>query len=244
MSSEPQDDLHDQVALVVGASRGLGREIALWLARRGAHCVLLARSQQALEATEDEIKSRGYQGGVSHAVMDVTDSGALAVMTERLGARFGRLDVFVYNVGYHPPLTPIDQLSADDWQRALNVNVTAAWHCIKALTPLLLAGDNARAVFVTCRETQANPYWGGLATSKGALEAMASSWAGEHVRDGLKVNMFDPGALLSESRSASGASLQGARDAKDVVGDIAPLLRRDCQQRGELVRAQQKATLS
>ncbi|MBC6444785.1 MAG: SDR family NAD(P)-dependent oxidoreductase [Alphaproteobacteria bacterium GM202ARS2] len=225
------------VALVVGASRGLGRDIALWLARQHAHCVLLARSQKDLEETEDAIKAQG-SSAVSLAVMDVTDAGALAVVTQRIAERFGRLDGLVYNVGCQPPLMPIDQLSVDDWQRAFNVNVTAAWHCIKALTPLLLASSDARAVFVTCREAQKQPYWGGLAASKGALEAMVLSWAAEHSRDSLRVNLFDPGPLLSEARSASGASLQGAKKAIDVIEALKPLLEKGGTQRGTIVQAQ------
>ena len=88
---------------------------------------------------------------------------------------------------------------------------------------------------MTCREAQGTPYWGGLAASKGALDAMVLSWAVEHERDQLRVNLFDPGAMLSESRASSGGSLQGARRAEDVVPAMTPLLRRGGTKRGALV---------
>ena len=228
--------LDGQIALITGAAHGLGRVLAHRLVTCGAHAICVSRDRAALESLADGLQSEGFSA-VSLAVLDLCDTEAVSSLAERFGSRFGRLDIFVSNAAYQPPLCPVADLSVTDWQRAFAVNVFVAWHLMRVFAPLLLASCDARAVFMTCRESFALPYWGGLAASKAALERLVLSWALEHRRDCLKVNLFDPGALTTSSREACGGSMVSARSPDAVLPYLEPLLDRNLQWRGRLVKA-------
>ncbi|MBC6497553.1 MAG: SDR family NAD(P)-dependent oxidoreductase [Alphaproteobacteria bacterium GM7ARS4] len=218
----PHDTGEGRIALVVGASRGLGREIALYLASHAMHVLLLGRDKKALEEVHDTICAT--DGRSSIVVLDIRDAGGMAMMVETMAKRFGRLHLFIANAAYHPPLMPLDQASPSDWQETIAINVTAYWHFIKALTPLLVASKDAHALFMTCREAMSLPYWGLLALSKAALERMAYGWALEHMRDGLNINVFDPGAMRTQNRTRCGASMRCAVEPHAVMARLTSLL--------------------
>ena len=235
MTSESLN-LDGQVALITGAAHGLGRVLARRLVMFGCHAICVSRDRSALESLADGLQSEGFSA-LSLAVLDLCDTEAVSALAERLASRFGHLDIFVSNASYQPPLCPVADLSVADWQRAFAVNVFAPWHVMRVFMPFLLASRDARAVFMTCRESFTLPYWGGLAASKAALERLALSWALEHRRDCLKVNLFDPGALTTSSREACGGSMVSARSPEAVLPSLYPLLDRGLCWRGRLVKA-------
>jgi len=192
-----------RIALVTGASRGIGRALALGLARRGAHVVALARTQGALDELDDEI---GAMGGQATLVpCDLADFDALDRLGAALFERFGRLDVLVGNGGILGPLTPLAHADPKDWNKVMAVNVTANWRLIRSLDPLLRASSAGRALFITsgaAHRARMKPYWGPYAVSKAALEAIARTYAAETENtSSIKVMLANPGPLRTRMRA-------------------------------------------
>ena len=191
-----------RIALVTGASRGIGRALALELAKTGAHIVALGRTQGALEELDDEIRALG--GEATLVPCDLAEFDAL----DRLGAaifeRWGRLDALVGNAGILGPLSPLAHVDVKDWTRVMAVNVTANWRLIRSLDPLLRASESGRVVFITsgaAHRATMKPYWGPYAVSKAALEAMARTYAAETATTGMTVMLANPGRLRTRMRA-------------------------------------------
>lgn len=194
--------LSDRIAVVTGASRGLGRSIALALAREGAHIVTLARTQGGLVELDDEIRSLG--GSATLVPADIRDYDAL----DRLGAaiyeRWKRLDILIGNAGVLGKLTPLPHVDQKLWDDVMAVNVTANYRLIRSFDPLLRAADSGRAVFVTSGLAQkCSAYWGTYSISKAALEAMVKTYAAETATSTLRVNCFSPGATRTKMRATA-----------------------------------------
>jgi NAD(P)-dependent dehydrogenase (short-subunit alcohol dehydrogenase family) len=194
--------LEGRVAVVTGASRGLGRAMALALAKEGAHIIATARTQGGLEELDDEIKSVG--GGATLAPADITDFAAI----DRLGAsifeRWKKLDILIGNAGVLGKLTPLAHLDPKVWDQAMAVNVTANYRLIRSLDPLLRASDAGRAVFVTSGlATKCWPYWGAYSISKAALEALMKTYAAECASTPVRVNCFSPGPTRTDMRATA-----------------------------------------
>lgn len=191
-----------RIALVTGASRGIGRAIALELARTGAHVVALARTQGALEELDDEIRALG--GEATLVPCDLADFDALDRLGAALFERWGKLDVFVGNAGVLGPLSPLAHVDVKDWTRVMAVNVTANWRMIRSLDPLLRASGAGRVVFITsgaAHRATMKPYWGAYAVSKAAMEAMARTYAAETAGAGMTVMLANPGPLRTRMRA-------------------------------------------
>jgi NAD(P)-dependent dehydrogenase (short-subunit alcohol dehydrogenase family) len=194
MSSDPR------IALVTGASRGIGRAIALELARDGAHVVALARTQGALEELDDEINAIGGQATL--VPCDITDFDALDRLGAALFQRWGKLDVFVGNAGALGVLSPVAHVDVKDWNRVMAVNVTANWRLIRSLDPLLRKSGAGRVAFITSSAAyKASPYWGPYAASKAALETLARTYAAEVKDQGVTVMIANPGRMRTRMRA-------------------------------------------
>jgi NAD(P)-dependent dehydrogenase (short-subunit alcohol dehydrogenase family) len=195
--------LTTRIALVTGASRGIGRAIALDLARAGAHVVALARTQGALEFLDDEIKAFG--GSATLVPCDLADFDAIDRLGASLFERWGRLDIFVGNAGILGPISPLAHVDPKDWDKVLTVNVTANWRLIRSLDLLLRASNAGRVVFITsgaAHRAAMKPYWGPYAISKAALEAMARTYAAEAINTSeIKVMLANPGPLRTAMRA-------------------------------------------
>jgi NAD(P)-dependent dehydrogenase (short-subunit alcohol dehydrogenase family) len=195
--------LDGRIALVTGASRGVGCAVALELAKAGAHIIALARTQGALEELDDAIRALG--GEATLAVCDLKDFEAL----DRLGAaifeRWGKLDVLVGNAGVLGPLTPLAHVEPRQWEDVFAVNVTASWRLIRSLDPLLRAADAGRVVFISSaagHAAQFKPYWGPYAISKAALDALVRTYAAETMNvSAVKVMGANPGPLRTRMRA-------------------------------------------
>lgn len=224
-----------RIALVTGASRGIGRALALELARDGAHVIALARTQGALEELDDAIQALGSSATL--VPCDITDFDAL----DRLGAaifqRWGKLDVFVGNAGVLGPLSPLAHVDIKDWNRLMAVNVTANWRLIRSLDPLLRASDAGRVAFVTSSAAyKAQPYWGAYGASKAALETMARTYAAETHDSGVTVMIVNPGRMRTRMRAQAmpGEDPMTLPTPEDFAKKCLPLLTPDWTQSGRL----------
>lgn len=197
MSDRP---LEGRIALVTGASRGLGAAIAVELARRGAHPVLVARTQGGLEETDDAIRAIG--GKATLLPFDLRQGEKIDPIGPSIHARFGRLDILVHNAGVLGTLTPVAHIQQRDFNDTMAVNFTAAWRLIRTCDALLRASDAGRAVFITAGIV-ARPaaYWGMYGASKAALEHLVMTWARELATTRARAALFDPGVLRTGLRA-------------------------------------------
>lgn len=234
MSSNPAQ----RIALVTGASRGIGRAAATALAASGAHVILVARTVGGLEEADDEIKAVGGQATL--VPLDLRDYAAL----DRLGAsifeRWGRLDAFLGNAGQLGALTPLAHLDPKQFQEIVDVNITANWRLIRSLDPLLRASPAGRALFVTSGAARKHtPFWGGYAMVKAALESLALTYAAEcATTTNIKVNLLSPGPLRTAMRAKAmpGEDPETLLPPQAVTPLIVELLSPACRRNGELVK--------
>ena len=194
--------LTGQVALVTGASRGIGAAVAIELARRGAQCVLVARTQGGLEETDDAIRGAG---GLPATLLPL-DLQKRAQDIDMLGpsvvARFGRLDILVHAAGVLAKLTPVAHIQPRDMEETLAVNLAAAWRLIRTCDPPLRAAPAGRAVVLTdAVATAPTAYWGLYGAAKAGMEHLVRSWAAEVATTNLRVNLADPGPVATQLRA-------------------------------------------
>ncbi|WP_458095650.1 SDR family NAD(P)-dependent oxidoreductase [Roseomonas sp. WA12] len=231
--------LAGRVALVTGASRGIGAATAIELARLGAHCVLTARSQGGLEETDDAIRALG--GSATLLPFDLQkDADKLDPLGPSIYERFGRLDILVHAAGVLGTLTPVAHITPKDWAEVVAVNMTAAWRLIRTLDPPLRASDAGRAVILTTDRAGApKPYWGAYGASKAGLEHLVGTWAAEVEATPLRVNLYDPGPVATGLRAKAMPGEDPASIARpaDVAPRIAALCLPDEARSGEVVRA-------
>ena len=193
--------LKNRIALITGASRGIGRATAKCLAAEGAHVLLLGRKQKSLEPVYDEIKAAG--GNASLISLDLQNGAKIDALGPSLYERFGRLDIFVGNAAMLGGLRPLAHISAKTWDQVLATNLTANWLLIRTLDPLLRLSDAGRVVFVTSSgvAAQGRAYWAPYSVSKAGLETLAKTYANETADSTVKVNVVDPGATATGMRA-------------------------------------------
>ncbi len=192
--------LSGRIAVVTGASRGIGRATALALAHEGAHVVALARTQGGLVELDDDIQKLGGQATLVPA--DLKDFAAIDRLGAAIHERWKKLDILVGNAGILGKLTPLAHVDQKVWDEVMAVNVTANWRLIRSLDPLLRASDAGRAVFVSSAAAhKCRAYWGPYSISKAALEAMVKTYAAEIATTPARANAFDPGATRTKMRA-------------------------------------------
>lgn len=188
-----------RIALVTGASRGLGNAVALELARRGVHVVATARTQGALEALDDAIRALGQEATL--LPLDLLEGETIDQVGPSLYARFGRLDILVHAAGMLGTLTPAHHITESDWTQTMTVNASAAWRLIRTAGPLLLAAEAGRAVFVTDRRaTEPRAFWGTYGASKAAQHNLVQAWAEECDATRLRINLAEPPPMATRLR--------------------------------------------
>ena len=206
MSEKPakkQGPLAGRIALVTGASRGIGAATARALADAGAHVVLTARTEAGLTEVEETIHKAG--GSATIAPLDLTESGHIERLAEAIGARWGRLDILVHNAAVLGVLSPLSHVRDKDWAPVVDINITASFHLLRAFDGLLRASPAGRLVALTSSVArQPRAYWGPYAASKAALETLVDCYAEEvqnitHVRCAI----VNPGATRTGMRAAA-----------------------------------------
>ena len=192
--------LASRIALVTGASRGIGYATARALARQGAHVVAVARTQGGLEELDDKIRQDG--GSATLVPLNLTDFDGIARLGAALHERHGKLDILVGNAGLAGPSSPLGHIELKPWNEVIAINVSANFQLIRCMEPLLKKSDAGRAVFVTsAASNMALAYLGPYAASKAALEALARVWANETASTPLRVNLFSPGPIRTRMRA-------------------------------------------
>src|SRR5258706_12018192 len=193
--------LASRIALVTGASRGIGYATARALAKAGAHVVAVARTQGGLEELDDESRKDGG-GGATLVPLNLTDFDGIARLGAALHERHGRLDILVGNAGVAGPSSPLGHIELKPWNDVMAINVTANFQLIRCMEPLLKKSDAGRAVFVTsAAASKASAYLGPYAASKAALETLVRVWAQETASSPIRVNLFNPGPIRPRMRA-------------------------------------------
>ncbi|MGE0035576.1 MAG: SDR family NAD(P)-dependent oxidoreductase [Xanthobacteraceae bacterium] len=226
--------LANRIALVTGASRGIGHATALALAHAGAHVVAVARTVGALEELDDAI--RGASGQSATLVpLDLKDYPGIDRLGVALHERFGRLDILVGNAGILGPLSPLGHVEPKAWDDVMAVNVTANWRLICAMDPLLKFSDAGRVVFISSSmAARAVAYWGAYAVSKAALETLARTYAAETATTPVRVNLFTPGPVRTRMRAQAmpGEDPMSLKPPDEVAGKIVELCLPSMQESG------------
>ena len=228
-------DLKDRIALVTGASRGIGYFTALELAKAGAHVIACARTVGGLEELDDAIKEAG--GSATLVPFDLSDMTAIDKLGGSIFERWGKLDILVANAGILGTISPIGHVEAKVFDKVMAINVTATWRLIRSVEPLLLKSDAGRAVILTSGAAHScKPFWGPYAASKAAVEVLARTWAAETQRTALRITSFDPGATRTAMRAQAvpGEDPTTVQHPSDVAKAILPLVARDYAETGKL----------
>lgn len=192
--------LAGRVAVVTGASRGIGYHAAKGFAAAGAHVIAVARTVGGLEELDDEIKSSG--GSATLVPLDLKDSAGIDRLGAALFERWGKLDILLANAGVLGQLSPLGHIPPKVWDEVMAVNVTANWRLIRSLDPLLHLSDAGRAIFLSSGAAHnCRPFWGPYSVSKAALEALARTYAAEVLNTPIRVVAVDPGRTRTAMRA-------------------------------------------
>ncbi len=231
-------DLSGRIALVTGASRGIGRAVALELGKAGAHVIALARTQGALEELDDEVQAAGGKPFTLLPV-DLRRLEKLDNIGPSIHERFGKLDIFVGNAGILGTLGPLAHANPKDFQKVMDVNVMANFRLIRSLDPLLQAAEGARVVFTgSFTYNRPRAYWGAYRMSKAAVNMMALTYAAETEKTNMRVNIVHPSAVetaLLHEAYPGGYPDDDAIAPEDVAQTIVELCSPSCSRHGEVV---------
>ncbi len=228
--------LSGKIALVTGASRGIGRAAARALAAAGAHVIAVARTVGGLEELDDEIQADG--GTATLTPLDLRQGDLIDKIGAAIAERWGRLDVLVGNAGILGELSPLPHLSPKEWDEVIAVNLTANWRLIRAFDPLLRAAPAGRALFLTSTVGhRPRAYWGAYAVSKAGLETLVRTYADELTGTPVRVNLLNPGATRTNMRAKAmpGEDPSSLPTPADIAPSILRMVSPDWSGQGEMV---------
>jgi len=236
--------LAGRLALITGASRGLGAAVARRFAAEGAQLVLVARTVGGLEETDDAVRRAGSSATL--VPLDLTDFDAIDRLGQSLHERFGRLDILVGNAAALGTLSPVGHITTRDWAAVVNLNLTANWRLLRSFDRLLRASDAGRAIFVTDALARApKAYWGAYAATKAALETLVRVYADEVANTRIRVNLVDPGRLRTalRARAFPGEKPESLPAPESVAAAFVALAEAACARHGELIVASDEGAL-
>ncbi|RFC69103.1 MULTISPECIES: SDR family NAD(P)-dependent oxidoreductase [Mesorhizobium] len=237
-------DLTNRIALVTGASRGIGYQIAKQMAAAGAHVIAVARTVGGLEDLDDEIKEERARTGKGEATLvplDLADMQGIDRLGGAINDRWGKLDILVANAGVLGTISPVGHVEAKVFEKVMNINVTSTWRLIRSVDPLLRKSDAGRAILLSSAAAHsARAFWAPYAASKAAVEAMARSWADEAKTFSLRVNSVDPGRTRTAMRAQAvpGEDPLTLPHPSEVAARIVPLADPALERTGEIYQAQ------
>jgi NAD(P)-dependent dehydrogenase (short-subunit alcohol dehydrogenase family) len=227
---------NNKIALVTGASHGIGRAVALGLAKAGAHVVITARSLGALESLDDEIQEAG--GAATLLQLDLKKGDKIDQLGPTLFQRWQHLDILVANAGVLGPLSPVGHTTEEGFLSTIEVNLNANWRLIRTLDPLLKRAAAGRAIFVTSGAASGKyAYWGPYSASKAGLEALVKSWAAELENTNVRANLINPGATRTQMRAKAfpGEDPNTLPAPEELVPLFMELLSPSCERNGEVI---------
>ncbi len=233
-----QNSLEGRIALITGASRGIGAAVARRFAAEGAQVILTARTVAGLEEVDDAIRqASGGKATATLVPMDLTLAEQVDTLGTSIVERFGRLDILVGNAGVLGTMTPAHQIRPAEWDQVIALNLTANWRLIRTLDPLLRASDAGRAMFVTSGVAGGRAYWGTYAVSKTALEALVITWAQETAKTALRINLINPGVVRTGMRAEAypGEDPMTLPAPDQITDTFVELALPECTRHGEVV---------
>ena len=227
--------LASRIALVTGASRGIGYATARALAKAGAHIIAVARTQGGLEELDDEIRKDG--GTATLVPLSLTDFDGVARLGAALHERHGKIDILVGNAAVASTSSPLGHTELKAWTDMMAINVTANFQLIRCMEPLLKQSDAGRAVFITSgAASKALAYMGPYAASKAALDTLVRVWAAETASTKIRANLFSPGPIRTRMRAQvfPGEDPMTLDTPEQVAEFILPMCRPDWTETGKL----------
>ena len=229
--------LAGKIALVTGASRGIGAAVAKRFAEEGAHLILTARTVGGLEEIDDEINALG--GSATLVPLDLKKFDEIDQMGAALHQRFGKLDILVASAATLGVLTPVSHMDPHVWEDAVQLNLTSNYRLIRSLDPLLRAADAGRAIFVTSGASRGIAFWGAYAATKAGLDALIKCYADEVEDTAIRVNLLSPGATRTGMRAAAfpGEDPGTLKTPESITGVFIDLAEEACTRHGEIVKA-------
>jgi NAD(P)-dependent dehydrogenase (short-subunit alcohol dehydrogenase family) len=237
--------LANRIALVTGASRGIGYAAAKALAKAGAHIIAVARTQGGLEELDDDIRKDG--GSATLVPLNLTDFDGIARLGAGLHERYGKLDILVGNAGVLGPSSPLGHIELKTFNDVMAINVSANFQLIRCMEPLLKQSDAGRAVFITSgAASKATAYVGPYAASKAALETLARAWAQETASTKLRINLFNPGPIRTRMRATlmPGEDPMTLDTPEQVAEFIVPMCAPDWTETGKFYDYKTRALMS
>lgn len=192
--------LTDKIALITGASRGIGQAVAAAYAKEGARLILVGRDSEGLEETDDLVTAAGGQATL--VPLDLTQHDMIDQLAAQIAQKFGRLDILIGNAAMLGTISPLHDIKPREFNQVMNLNLTANWRLLRAFHGGLLASKAGRVIFTTSGVASDMPaYWGGYAISKAALESLAKLYAHEVATTKIRVNVIDPGVCRTRLRA-------------------------------------------
>jgi NAD(P)-dependent dehydrogenase (short-subunit alcohol dehydrogenase family) len=230
--------LAGKVALITGASRGIGAAVAERFAREGAHVVLAARTVGGLEEVDDAVRAAG--GSATLVPVDLRDFSKIDELAAALLDRWARLDILIGNAAEFGVFSPLGHIDPATWNEVVDLNLTTNWRLIRAMDPLLRAAPAGRAIFVTSGVARGVfPYWGPYAISKAGLEMLVKIYAGEVAKTRVRANLIDPGIVRTRLRARTfpGEDPAALPSPESVTDAFLALALPECTRNGEVVVA-------
>lgn len=222
---------------MTGATRGIGRAVALAFAKAGAHVIAVGRTTGALEELDDEIQKIGEPATL--LTLDLRKGDTIDALGPTIYERWGKLDIFVGNAAMLGPLSPLPHVTADAWQHVIDVNLTANWRLLRTLDPLLKRSQSGRVILVSSGAADGrHAYWGPYAVSKAGLEALGKMYAAECQNTPVRVAIVNPGAMRTAMRAKAfpGEDPMTIPAPEDVAPLFVELARPQSTVHGEIVR--------
>ncbi len=228
----------NKIVLITGASRGLGAALSHRFAKEGATLVLLARRVEGLERLDAELDQ--YDVETTLVPLDLSKPERLEALPQALGEKYGRLDVVIGNAAILKALSPVTHFSPRDFQKIMDINVTANWHLMAGLESLLKQSDSPREIFVSSGSAHhVVPYWGPYAASKIALEMLVQTYAAEMEKTPFKINLVDPGMMTTAmlTQAMPGLDLEEIPSPDQMTDVFLYLASQQCQETGQIFKA-------
>lgn len=236
--------LDGKLALITGASRGIGAAVAKRYAQEGAHVIIAARTVGGLEEVDDAIQAIG--GKATIVPLDLLKLDTIDALGLQIAERFGKLDIIVGNAGMLGTLSPVGHITPSVWEKVFTINVTANYRLIRSLDALLKASEAGRAIFVTSGASRLHiPFWGAYAASKAALETLIQTYAAEQPKNSnIKANIIDPGVVGTKMRAVAmpGEDPASLPSPDDITDLFVTLAEHNLQENGTIFHIEQETS--